>query len=100
MSQDCCKALFASVLLVSIKDIRLYLRRHKLTSMPDGMEVAGESGEALRWFASTSTRPGGFLWVCSILDLEPDLVRETISRPRMADEKVRDRLRKFVEDEE
>ena len=100
MSEERLRALWASVLLVSVKDAREWLKKNRATVMPDGIEIGGDAGEALRWFDSTSNRPGGFLWVCSVLDLDPDYALTIISRPRMADSKVLTRLKKFVEDEE
>lgn len=36
---------------------------------------------ARRWMASKSTKPASFLWVCTCLDLDPDILREIATNP-------------------
>lgn len=34
--------------------------------------------EAKRWIESNAERVGGFVWICGLFDLEPDVVREKV----------------------
>lgn len=100
MSEDRLRALWASVLLVSVKDARDYLKKNKLLVLPTGLEIPGDAGEAFRWLTSPSNRAGGFLWVCSVLDLNPEYALTSIARPRMAESKTLKRLKDFVKEDE
>jgi hypothetical protein len=93
------KALWASALLLAIRDTRKHLRKHRTTTIPDGMNIPGDEGDAIRWITSDSPRPGGFIWVCSMLEHDPTWVRDRIRMPRMADKKTLDRLDDFLEGE-
>lgn len=93
------KALWASVLLLAIRDTRKHLRKHRTTIIPDGAMIEGDEGDAIRWIMNDSRRPGGFLWVCSMLEHDPVWVRDRIRFPRMADRKALDKLDDFLEEE-
>lgn len=92
------KALWASVLLMTIRDVRKHLKRTRSVEIPSGIAVIGETGESIRWLIDDSPRVGGFLWVCSVLEYDPKWVRDHIRRPRMADSKTLKRLDDFADD--
>jgi hypothetical protein len=93
--------LIASVLGLAVKDARSYLKKHKLSSYPTPSTVVlREAATAFAWILDDSHRGGGFRWACSALDFDPDFVRATILRPRMADKKLLDRLNEFGCDDE
>lgn len=55
------KALAASVILKAIEDYQGHERAHR--------------EDAKRFFASDSKRPYGFLWICEMLDTDPEKIR-------------------------
>lgn len=81
-------ALWAAVMVAAIRDARTYLKRNKLRSLPTGVEIIDDEGSAVRWIVSDSTRVGGFVWVCSILDHDPERVRSRITLARPAPKNI------------
>ena len=70
---DSIRRLWVAVIEGAVTDLRLEGRvQPKVT--PNGAHPAMERA----WFLSPTTRPGSFLWVCRLLDLEPDYLRRGI----------------------
>lgn len=88
------KALWAMVLMMSIRDVRRYLKKHRTMAVPNGIGLIGDAGASLRWINNRSNRPGSFRWCCSVLDYDPEWVIDNIRKPRM---KTLARFDKFLE---
>lgn len=69
------KRLFATVLSLAIGDIRRYASTHDLPELIPELVSTRDASTAVAWVASNDTRPGGFLWVCDVLELNPEFVR-------------------------
>lgn len=66
------RRLWAAVLLQAIRDFR---------SVQTGARESGFNASRLRgWFESRSTDVRTFGWICLMLDLNPDAMREQINR--------------------
>ena len=70
---DSIRRLWVAVIEGAITDLRLEGRvRPKLTTNSAHPEMERA------WFLSDATTPASFLWVCRLLDLEPDYLRRGI----------------------
>lgn len=43
--------------------------------MPTDRELMQQALDALEWILPDRKSPGGFLWACDVLDINPDRVR-------------------------
>jgi len=62
----CLRQMWAQMLLVALDDLKRGSDFDRRT--------------ARRWIFDESPRRFGFVWVCGVLDLDPDAVRERVSR--------------------
>ena len=69
------KRLFASKLLLHIKDYTEYLRAIRSKRQKTGRL---EGRKAQNWIYSESDEPASFRWCCEILGLNPDVVRSRV----------------------
>jgi len=46
-------------------------------------KASEEKSLALEWIASDSAAPFSFRWCCEVLELQPELVRETVGTGRL-----------------
>lgn len=70
--------LWATVLHLSVNDIRLYARKHEV-DMDDVEAIGGRDARgAAAWIMSDETRGGGFLWVCDLLEINPEFARSKV----------------------
>ncbi len=69
--EETCKRLWIAVLKQAIKDSRGNYHRNR--------------DKALSWFSSANQGTGSFLWICSILGLNPNLTRMNLTTSRVSD---------------
>ena len=69
--EESCKRLWTAVLEQAIKDARSNYHRNK--------------EKALSWFSSENQGTGSFLWLCSMLGLNPNLIRTNLTTSRVSD---------------
>lgn len=72
-----CLALWAAVMQVAIEDSR------GLGPMPSGHRDGSRADlrdRAVAWLSSPEQKVGSFLWICSLLDLDPGAVRAALTR--------------------
>ena len=69
------KRLFAAKLLLHIKDYTEFLRAIRSKKQKFG-KLEGRKAEA--WLFSNNDEPASFLWICSILNLNPQVVRTQV----------------------
>ncbi|MCH8054650.1 MAG: hypothetical protein IH857_00655 [Deltaproteobacteria bacterium] len=60
--------LWLAVLMIAVEDVRG--RRLSIGSLRGRLS----SYSAKQWFQSSSSDPGGFVWICEILNLKPEWV--------------------------
>lgn len=95
------KALWASVLLIAIRDARRYMRRKAKKTKASKKRLTDYDGiDAVEWIGSNRKTPGSFIWVCSVLEHDPEWVRFSIERARMAPPKVMAALDDFDKGED
>lgn len=82
-----CLGLWADVLRVAVEDAAGAVRAVSLSDVRKELGVCGGARaarryvqssiaeDARRWIASAEQRTGSFLWICGLLDLNPDTVR-------------------------
>lgn len=63
LEEEACRRLWAAVLKQAIEDAQ----NHKVADIV--------KDEAMGWIRSENQNVGSFEWICSTLDLEPDLLR-------------------------
>ena len=63
------EGLWLAVLMVAVEDVR----GHR--SPTGSLRGRLSAYSARQWFRSPNGDPGGFVWICHILDLEPEWVR-------------------------
>lgn len=61
------RALWAAVLEAAVQDIRRDLYRKDRERDADRA-----------WFGSETVRPGAFVWICELMNLDPDAIRATL----------------------
>lgn len=73
--EGCYRRLWASCLSTAIMDAHRYFRKSKRGR-------AADDEQAVEWILSDSPREGGFIWVCDVLDLDQDFVRNGVFSKR------------------
>lgn len=72
---EACRHLWLAVLMHALRGYRLAVERH-------GREAAAYT-EPGQWLASDVREVGAFLWVCEILQADPEAVRERLADDRL-----------------
>ena len=93
-----CRGLWAAVLQTAIEDAQGDVRAIKLGDVRDVSRRTGTAGghrrmvrqmlvsEARAWLWSDAGGARSFVWVCSMLDLDPDVVRARLKVPSLGAE--------------
>lgn len=75
--ERCVLGMWAAVMHRALEDATGNVLAINSNHGPEGVKVVRRrvQHEAARWFASDARGVGSFLWICSLLDLEPEVVR-------------------------
>lgn len=75
-----CRLLWVAVLTLAIDDATGNRRRDCGDHARNEAFKVNHATRAIAWFTSAAVSPGSFRWVCAVLDLDPDRVRNLLHK--------------------
>lgn len=74
-----CLALWQSVMIQAVKDLHDVMRFKRDSEGRNAAWIpVREHANLLRWFRSKQKDVGSFIWVCEVIDCDPDVVLKTL----------------------